>query len=147
MAAVLARPRTSAPLQIHLLHFLRFIVQVTPNVGEHQQLMSTTLQYLLSLAQSPLYKVKITTALASVTEVVQRGKIGAASIAAVRLHLDEYSALYRDLMDRIVTSTDGTWELPAAGSNPSAEVVEMNQAWQFAKNQWEFSATWDLTSN
>ena len=144
MAAVLVRPRNTAPLQTHLYHFLKFLVQVTPNVGEHRQLMITTLHYLLSISLSSLYTVRITTALAKVTVTVQTEGV---DTAIVRRNLEEYSALYRDLMDRIVTSTDGAWRLPAPGSSPSPEVVAMDYAWQSARNQWEFSTVWDLNPN
>ena len=143
MTAVLVRPRSTAALQVHLNHFLRFLVQVTPHFGEHRQLMTTTLKYLLSIAQNSLYKIRIKSALAKVTEaVVQRE--GAGNTANVQMSLKEYSALYRDLMDRIVTSNDETWLLPASGSTPSTEEREMDQAWQTAKIQWEISAVWDL---
>ena len=52
MSAVLARPRHSAPLRLHLNHFLKFVTQTASRVNGHKALLSETLRYLLSLAKN-----------------------------------------------------------------------------------------------
>ena len=52
MSAVLARPRHSAPLRLHLNHFLKFVTQIGSRVNGHKALLSETLRYLLSLAKN-----------------------------------------------------------------------------------------------
>ena len=52
MSAVLARPRHSAPLRLHLNHFLKFVIQTGSRVNGHKALLSETLRYLLSLAKN-----------------------------------------------------------------------------------------------
>ena len=141
MAVVLMRPLSGAPLRVHLYHFLKFMVRVSSSVGEHQQLLVTTLEYLLSIALSPLYKVKIQDALNKVVGAVRVDK----ERATVRLNIKEYSCLYSDLMDKIVVSTDRTWKLPEQSSDPSEDVIKMDRAWQHAREQLEISTIWDLT--
>ena len=53
MSAVLARPRHSAPLRLHLNHFLKFVTKIVSRVNGHKALLSETLRYLLSLAKNP----------------------------------------------------------------------------------------------
>ena len=139
MTTILIRPVSEAPLRVHLNHFLKFIVQV--NVGEHQQLLVASLQYLLSIALSPLYKIRIQRALEKVAGL-RRVRV---TLDMVRQNLKEYSSLYADLMDKIVICTDHTWALPKQGSDPSVEVVRMDQAWQHARRLLELSTIWDLT--
>ena len=141
MTTILIRPVSEAPLRVHLNHFLKFIVQV--NVGEHQQLLVASLQYLLSIALSPLYKIRIQRALEKVAGLRQRQVRVTRDM--VRQNLKEYSSLYADLMDKIVICTDHTWALPKQGSDPSVEVVRMDQAWQQARRLLELSTIWDLT--
>ena len=52
MSAVLARPRQSAPLRLHLNHFLKFVTKIGSRVNGHKELLSETLRYLLSLARN-----------------------------------------------------------------------------------------------
>ena len=42
MSAVLARPRHSAPLRLHLNHFLKFVIQTGSRVNGHKVLLSET---------------------------------------------------------------------------------------------------------
>ena len=51
MSAALARPRDSAPLRVHLNHFLRFVTQIRSRVHGHRALLAETLRYLLFLAK------------------------------------------------------------------------------------------------
>ena len=76
MAVVLVRPTDDAPNQAHLNHFLRFTVEAAPKVGAHHQLLIESLRYLLSLAQKPLYKVRIENALTKVSNVVPTEQSG-----------------------------------------------------------------------
>ena len=141
MAAVLARPTDTASIQAHLSHFLRFVVEAAPKVGAHHQLLIETLRYLLSMAQKPLYEVRIQTALNTVSNVVPRKQSG----ETVSRILDEFSVLYKDLMDRVILCTDGSWLIPPANSNPSIEVMRMNQIWEATREQLRFASVWDLT--
>ena len=138
----MTRPTSAAPLRLHLHHFLKFVVQVSPSVGEYKKLLVVTLEYLRSIALSSSYKVKIQSALNRVVSavLVTRG------FTTAQRNIEEYSCLYKDLMDRIVQSTDQTWELPKADSNPSEDVIKMDTEWQHAQAQLELSNTWDLTS-
>ena len=52
MSAALARPRDSAPLRLHLNHFLKFVTQIRSRVHGHKALLSETLRYLLSLTKN-----------------------------------------------------------------------------------------------
>jgi len=51
MSAALARPRDSAPLRVHLNHFLRFVTQIRSRVHGHRALLAETLRYLLFLTK------------------------------------------------------------------------------------------------
>ena len=141
MAVCLTRPTSAAPLRLHLYHFLKFVVQISPNVGEYKTLLVATLEYLKSIALSSTYKVKIQSALHRVVSAMS-----VTSGSTAQQNIEEYSCLYKDLMDRIVQSTDQTWELPKRDSNPSEDVIKMDTEWQHARAQLEISTTWDLTS-
>ena len=52
MSAALARPRHSAPLRLHLNHFLKFVTQIRSRVYGHKALLCETLRYLLFLAKN-----------------------------------------------------------------------------------------------
>ena len=52
MSAALARPRHSAPLRLHLNHFLKFVIQTGSRVNGHKALLCETLRYLLFLAKN-----------------------------------------------------------------------------------------------
>ena len=70
MAVCLVRPSNDASIQAHLNHFLRFTVESASKIGAHHQLLVESLQYLLSLALKPLYKVRIENALKKVSNAV-----------------------------------------------------------------------------
>ena len=71
MSAVLARPRQSAPLRLHLNHFLKFVTKIGSRVNAHKELLVETLHYLLSLAKNPTYKKRILAALDKVRNTVE----------------------------------------------------------------------------
>ena len=52
MSAALARPRDSAPLRLHLNHFLKFVTQIRSRVHGHKGLLAETLRYLLFLTKN-----------------------------------------------------------------------------------------------
>ena len=141
MAVVLVRPTDDAPIQAHLNHFLRFTVEEAPKIGAHHQLLIESLIYLLSLAQKPLYIVRIETALSKVSNVVPKRQ----SCETASRVLDELSDLYKDLLDKVTQCTDGTWIIPPANSNPSSEVIRINQLWEETREQMRFESVWNLT--
>ena len=141
MAVVLVRPTDDAPIQAHLNHFLRFTVEKAPNVGAHHQLLIESLRYLLSLALKPLYKVRIESALNKVSNVVPKEQSG----DTVLRILDEFSDLYKDLLDKVTQCTDRTWIIPPVNSNPSSEMIRINHLWEETREQLRFDSVWNLT--
>ena len=120
MAVCLVRPSNDASIQAHLNHFLRFTIESASKIGTHHQLLVESLQYLLSLALKPLYKVRIENALTKVSNV---GPTEQSSNTVLRI-LDELSDLYRDLLDKVIQCTDRTWIIPPVNSNPSSELIK-----------------------
>ena len=140
MAVCLARPTNDAPFRAYLNHFLRFTVESASKIGAHHQLLVESLQYLLSLALKPLYKVRIENALTKVSNVVPTEQSGN---TVLRL-LDVLSDLYRDLLDKVIQCTDRTWIIPSVNSNPSSALIRINHLWEDTLEQIRFDSVWNL---
>ena len=143
MAVCLVRPSNDASIQAHLNHFLRFTVESASKIGAHHQLLVESLQYLLSLALKPLYKVRIVNALNKVSNAVPTEQSG----KAVLKLLEVLSDLYRDLLDKVTQCTDSTWTVPPVNSNPSSALIRINHLWQETLEQIGFDSVWDLSPN
>ena len=140
MAVCLVRPTNDAPLQAHLNHFLRFIVESASKIGAHHQLLVVILQYLSSLALKPLYKIRIESALTKVSNAVLTEQSG----NTVLKILDTLSDLYRDLLDKVTQCTDSTWVIPPVNSNPSSALIRINHLWEDTLEQIRFDSVWNL---
>ena len=143
MAVCLVRPSNDASIQAHLNHFLRFTVESASKIGAHHQLLVESLQYLLSLALKPLYKVRIENAMNKVSNAVPTEQSG----KAVLKLLEALSDLYRDLLDKVTQCTDSTWTVPPVNSNPSSALIRINHLWQETLDQIRFDSVWDLSPN
>ena len=143
MAVCLVRPSNDASIQAHLNHFLRFTVESASKIGAHHQLLVESLQYLLSLALKPLYKVRIVNALNKVSNAVPTEQSG----STVLKILDTLSDLYRDLLDKVTQCTDRTWIIPPVNSNPSSALLRINHLWQETLEQIRFDSVWNLSPN
>ena len=143
MAVCLVRPSNDASIQAHLNHFLRFTVESASKIGVHHQLLVESLQYLLSLALKPLYKVRIENAMNKVSNAVPTEQSG----KAVLKLLEVLSDLYRDLLDKVTQCTDSTWTVPPVNSNPSSALIRINHLWQETLDQIRFDSVWDLSPN
>ena len=143
MAVCLVRPSNDASIQAHLNHFLRFTVESASKIGAHHQLLVESLQYLLSLALKPLYKVRIENAMNKVSHAVPTEQSG----KAVLKLLEVLSDLYRDLLDKVTQCTDKTWIIPSVNSNPSSALIRINHLWQETLDQIRFDSVWDLSPN
>ena len=143
MAVCLVRPSNDASIQAHLNHFLRFTVESASKIGAHHQLLVESLQYLLSLALKPLYKVRIENAMNKVSNAVPTEQSGN---TVLRL-LDTLSDLYRDLLDKVTQCTDRTWIIPPVNSNPSSALIRINHLWLNTLEQIRFDSVWDLSPN
>ena len=143
MAVCLVRPSNDASIQAHLNHFLRFTVESASKIGAHHQLLVESLQYLLSLALKPLYKVRIENAMNKVSNAVPTEQSG----KAVLKLLEVLSDLYRDLLDKVTQCTDSTWTVPPVNSNPSSALKRINHLWQETLDQIRFDSVWDLSPN
>ena len=143
MAVCLVRPSNDASIQAHLNHFLRFTVESASKIGAHHQLLVESLQYLLSLALKPLYKVRIENAMNKVSNAVPTEQSG----KAVLKLLEVLSDLYRDLLDKVTQCTDRTWIIPPVNSNPSSALIRINHLWQETLEQIRFDSVWDLSPN
>ena len=143
MAVCLVRPSNDASIQAHLNHFLRFTVESASEIGAHHQLLVESLQYLLSLALKPLYKVRIENAMNKVSNAVPTEQSG----KAVLKLLEVLSDLYRDLLDKVTQCTDSTWTVPPVNSNPSSALIRINNLWQETLEQIRFDSVWDLSPN
>ena len=143
MAVCLVRPSNDASIQAHLNHFLRFTVESASKIGAHHQLLVESLQYLLSLALKPLYKVRIENAMNKVSNAVPTEQSG----KAVLKLLEVLSDLYRDLLDKVTQCTDSTWTVPPVNSNPSSALIRINHLWQETLDQIKFDSVWDLSPN
>ena len=141
MAVCLVRPSNDASIQAHLNHFLRFTVESASKIGAHHQLLVESLQYLLSLALKPLYKVRIENAMNKVSKAVPTEQSG----KAVLKLLEVLSDLYRDLLDKVTQCTDSTWTVPPVNSNPSSALIRINHLWQETLEQIRFDSVWDLS--
>ena len=141
MAVCLVRPSNDASIQAHLNHFLRFTVESASKIGAHHQLLVESLQYLLSLALKPLYKVRIENAMNKVSNAVPTEQSG----KAVLKLLEVLSDLYRDLLDKVTQCTDSTWTVPPVNSNPSSALIRINHLWQGTLEQIRFDSVWDLS--
>ena len=143
MAVCLVRPSNDASIQAHLNHFLRFTVESASKIGAHHQLLVESLQYLLSLALKPLYKVRIENAMNKVSNAVPTEQSG----KAVLKLLEVLSDLYRDLLDKVTQCTDSTWTVPPGNSNPSSALIRINHLWLDTLEQIRFDSVWDLSPN
>ena len=143
MAVCLVRPSNDASIQAHLNHFLRFTVESASKIGAHHQLLVESLQYLLSLALKPLYKVRIENAMNKVSNAVPTEQSG----KAVLKLFEVLSDLYRDLLDKVTQCTDSTWTVPPVNSNPSSALIRINHLWQETLDQIRFDSVWDLSPN
>ena len=143
MAVCLVRPSNDASIQAHLNHFLRFTVESASKIGAHHQLLVESLQYLLSLALKPLYKVRIENAMNKVSNAVPTEQSG----KAVLKLLEVLSDLYRDLLDKVTQCTDSTWIVPPINSNPSSALIRINNLWHDTLEQIRFDSVWDLSPN
>ena len=143
MAVCLVRPSNDASIQAHLNHFLRFTVESASKIGAHHQLLVESLQYLLSLALKPLYKVRIENAMNKVSNAVPTEQSG----KAVLKLLEVLSDLYRDLLDKVTQCTDSTWTVPPVNSNPSSALIRINHLWLDTLEQIRFDSVWDLSPN
>ena len=142
MSAVLARPRQSAPLRLHLNHFLKFVTKIGSRVNAHKELLLETLRYLLSLAKNPTYKKRISAALDEVQNTVEVQQLCEDAVGT----LTEFSMYYRELLDKVVSidNEDEDWQIPLAGSAPSEELLKMTRAWREAEERLDFAALWSI---
>lgn len=140
MTTILARPTATAPLQLHLYHFLKLVMQAAPKANEHQQLLVETLKYLQSITRKQLYKIKIQKALDTVSNTVLKKQTNKTVLTTIQ----EFTNCYQDLMDKIVKETNTDWVIPPADSEPTNELRRMNIAWETARDQLRLSSIWDL---
>ena len=140
MAAVLARPRQSAPLRLHLNHFLKFVTKIGSRVNAHKELLVETLHYLLSLAKNPTYKKRILAALDEVRNTVEERQPCENVVGT----LTEFSMYYRELLDKIVSTDNEDWIIPLKGSEPSSGLIRMTRSWRDAEEQLGFTVLWTL---